>query len=187
MPKIKETIAEPENPEFSHELKIPQERIAVLIGEKGETKKEIESQTKTKLNVSKEGDVTIIGKDALLLFTAREIVRAIGRGFNPKTALLLLQTDYTLEIIDLKSFAGKNKSALIRLRGRVIGQEGKARREIERLTNTHLSVHGKTVAIIGKTEDVFNACQSVNMLLGGSMHRTAYHFLERKKKEQALD
>ncbi len=85
-----------ENQEFSYELRIPQERVAVLIGEKGKTKKEIEDQTKIQLNISREGDVIIAGNDALLLFTAREIVRAIARGFNPKTALLLLKTDYTL-------------------------------------------------------------------------------------------
>lgn len=191
MPKTKktsesETTGKSEDQEFSYELKIPQERVAVLIGEKGETKKEIEDQTKTQLNISKEGDITITGKNALLLFVAREIVRAIARGFNPKTALLLLQTDYTLEVVDLKDFAGKSKSDLIRLRGRVIGKAGKVRTEIERLTNTFISVYGKTVAIIGETADVFNASQAITMLLKGSMHRTAYRFLERKKKEQLL-
>ena len=175
-----------EDQEFSYELKIPEERIAVLIGEKGKTKKEIEEQTKTKLNISKEGEVTIAGKDALLLYTAQDIVKAIARGFNPKIALLLFQTDYTLEIIEIKDYSGKSKSDLIRLRGRVIGKEGKSREEIERLTDTHLSVFGKTIAIIGTTANVFNAKQAVGMLLQGSMHRSAYSFLERKKKEMML-
>ncbi|MBR9683377.1 RNA-processing protein [Candidatus Woesearchaeota archaeon] len=175
-----------ENPEFSYELKISEERIAVLIGEKGETKKEIEALTKTLINVSKDGDVTITGKDALLLYTAQDIVKAIARGFNPKIALLLLKADYTLEIIKLKDFAGKEKGDLIRVRGRVIGKEGRSRAEIERLTDTHVSVYGKTVAIIGETTDVFNAIHAVTMLLKGSMHRSAYGFLERKKKDQVL-
>jgi len=180
-------MAKPKNDqEFSYELKIPEERIAVLIGEKGETKKEIESQTKTKLDISKDGDVTITGKNAILLYTAQDIVKAIARGFNPKTALLLLQTDYALEIIDLKDYAGKSKDDLIRLRGRVIGKEGKAREEIERLTGTYISVYGKTASIIGETTAVFDAAQAITMLLKGSMHRSAFNFLERKKKEQVL-
>ncbi len=182
MPKAKKE-AKTEDPEFSYELKIPEERIAVLIGEKGETKKEIEEQTKTQLNISKEGDVTIAGKDALLLYIAQDVVKAIARGFNPKTALLLLQTDFALEIVDIKDFSGKSKSDLIRLRGRIIGTEGKARKEIERLTNTFISVFGKTVAIIGTTTDVFDAREAIELLLKGSKHATAYHFLERKRKE----
>ncbi len=171
--------------EFSYELKISEERIAVLIGTNGKTKKEIEENTKSQLDISKEGDVIITGKDALLLYTAREIVRAIGRGFNPKIALLLLKTDYALEIIDLRDVAGKNRNTMERLKGRVIGTAGRSREEIERLSGTYISVHGKTIGIIGEVEHVAVAREAVAMLLSGSMHKTAYRFLERKKKEMA--
>ena len=98
----------PKNQEFSYEIKIPEERVAVLIGEEGKVKKEIEAETKTHIDITTEGDVTIEGEDALLRYTAREIVRAVARGFNPKIALLLNKTDYTLEIIDMKDIAGKS-------------------------------------------------------------------------------
>ncbi len=176
----------PESDEFAYELKIPEERIAVLIGEQGKVKKEIEGSTRTTLEISKEGDVTILGDDALQLYTAREIVRAIARGFNPKIALLLLKTDYELDIIDLRDVAGKNKNTLQRLKGRVIGEAGKSRREIEHLSETHISVYGKTIGIIGTSEHVALAHETVGMLLAGSMHKTVYQFLERKRKEMAL-
>lgn len=172
-----------DNLEFAYELKIPQDRIAVLVGEKGVTKKEIEAQTKTKINITKDGEVTILGDDAILLFASREIVHAIARGFNPKLAFLLIKTDYTLEVINLKDFAGKNPQAQLRLKGRVIGEQGKCRKEIERLTETHISIYGKTIAIIGETNQVTNAGQAVAMLLQGSRHGSVYAFLERKKKE----
>ena len=172
-----------ESNEFSYELKIPQERVAVLIGTDGETKKEIEFASKCILDISKEGDVTISGEDALLLYTAREIVHAIGRGFNPKIALYLLKTDYAFEIIDMKDVAGKSKNTLQRLKGRVIGKGGKSREEIERLTDTYISVYGKTIGVIGETMQVSLAREAIAMLLGGSMHKTVYQFLEKKKKE----
>ncbi len=183
----------PQNPqdfsqedELLYELKIPEERVAVLSGSEGKTKKEIEEQTKSKLNISKEGDVTITGEDGLMLFTTREIVRAIGRGFNPKIALQLLKTDYALEIIDLRDYAGKNKNTMERIKARVIGTGGKAREEIERLTETHLSIYGKTIGIIGETTQVAYARQAVTMMLEGAMHKTVYYFLERKKKEMVF-
>ncbi len=169
--------------EFSYELKIPEERVAVLIGTEGATKKKIEDITKSTLTISKEGDVTITGRDALLLYICQDIVKAIGRGFNPKIALLLLKTDYAFELIDMKVIAGKNRNTLERLKGRVIGKGGKAREEIERLTDTNISVYGKTIGIIGEQSHATLAREAVAMLLQGSMHKTVYSFLERKKKE----
>ncbi len=169
--------------EYSYELKIPLERIAVLIGTEGETKKELENNTKSKIDVSAEGDVTITGNDALLLYTARDIVQAIARGFNPKIAQLLLKTDYVLEIIDLRGVAGKSKNTQERLKGRVIGKAGKSREELERLTDTHISVYGKTIGIIGEVQQVAASREAVAMLLSGSMHKTVFAFLERKKKQ----
>ena len=163
--------------DISYELKIPEERIAVLIGSNGETKKEIEQETKCHLDISKEGEVTITGEDGLMLFTAKEIIRAIARGFNPKLAMLLLKSDYMLEMIDMKDIAGKNKNTMERLKGRVIGSGGKSRAEIERLTDTHISIYGKTIGILGEMGAVSLARQAVAMLLQGSMHKTVYQFL----------
>jgi|SRR3989344_3659218 len=169
--------------ELSYDLKIPQERVAVLIGTEGKIKKELEQATKSKLDVSTDGDVVITGTDPLLLYTALEMVRAIARGFNPKIAMLLLKTDYALEMINLKDITGKNKNTMERLKGRVIGTAGKSREELERLTDTHISVYGKTIGIIGEIAQVGLARQAVAMLLEGAMHSTVYRFLERKKKE----
>ena len=169
--------------EFSYEIKIPEERVAVLIGKDGETKKEIEEQAKCNLDISKEGDVIITGEDGLTLYTTKEIVKAIARGFNPKIALLLLKQDYAFEIIDMTIISGKSKSTLMRLKGRVIGKGGKSREEIERLTDTYISIYGKTIGIIGETTNVAMAKEAVGMLLDGSMHKTVFKFLEKKKKE----
>lgn len=169
--------------EFSYDLKIPEERVGVLIGVQGKVKAEIEKHTRSKLEISKDGDVIITGEDALLLFIAKEIARAIGRGFNPNSAMLLLKSDYILEIIDMKAVAGKNKNIMERLKGRVIGTGGKAREEVERLTDTYISVYGKTIGIIGEVGQAMLAREAMAMLLSGSMHKTVYQFLERKKKE----
>ena len=88
-----------------------------------------------------------------------------------------------LRLVDLKDVAGKSKNMMERLKGRVIGKAGKSREEIERLTETYISVYGKTIGIIGEITQVSIARQAVAMLLQGSMHKTVYSFLEKKKKE----
>jgi ribosomal RNA assembly protein len=170
--------------EYSYELKIPKNRVAVIIGKEGRVKKDIEESTKTKLDIdSKEGDIFVSGEDALGLYTAREIIKAIGRGFNPEIAKLLLKSDYILEVVDVSEYVGKSKEAMLRLKGRVIGKEGKSRRLIEKLAECSISVFGKTISIIGLPESAANARQAVESLLRGSTHANVYKWLERRRRE----
>ncbi|MBI2651910.1 RNA-processing protein [Candidatus Woesearchaeota archaeon] len=170
--------------EYSYELKVPKNRVAVIIGKGGSVKKEIEEATNTKLDVdSKEGDVFISGEDALGLYTAREMIKAIGRGFNPEIAKLLLKADYVFEVVDLSEYVGKSKEAMLRLKGRVIGKEGKSRKLIEELTECNISVFGKTISIIGLPESAANARQAVESLLRGSTHANVYKWLEKRRRE----
>ena len=170
--------------EYQYELRIPHDRIAVLIGKDGETKLELEKETNTKLVIdSKEGDVFIQGEDALGLFVCREVVRAISRGFNPDIAKLLLKQDYAFEIVSLAIAAGKSKNALLRLKGRVIGSEGKARTTIEELTECHISVYGKTIGVIGEVTKVPLARMAIEMLVKGATHASVFRILEKKRRD----
>jgi len=171
---------------YTFETRIPKERIAVLIGKDGEIKSNIESAAKVKLDIdSKEGDVVISGEDSISIFTSKEIIRAIGRGFNPELALLLLKQDYSFELINLADFA-KTKNDAIRLKGRVIGEAGKSRKTIEELTECSLSVYGKTIGIIGEVSDVAVARRAIEALLSGSPHASVYTFLEKQRRMRRM-
>lgn len=170
---------------MQYELKIPKERIAILIGKKGETKKELEESTKTKIKIdSKEGDVTIEGKDSLNCYSGLQVIKAIGRGFNPKIAETLLNEENCMEVLEVPSYTGKSKKKQKRLKGRVIGEEGKAKKMVEQITGTEISIYGKTISIIGKIEDVDLARKGIADLLSGSPHGPIYKQLQKKKKEQ---
>jgi len=171
-----------EVPEFGYQIKIPKERIAVLIGKNGDIKKHIEAITKTKIDVdSKEGEVLIKGKDALGMYSAKEVVRAIARGFNPEIAQLLVKQDYAFELLNMSDFA-KSKNDEKRLKGRVIGEKGKSRNTIEDLTETYISVYGKTIAIIGEIGSVGLARRAIESLLAGSPHANVYKWLEKQRR-----
>ncbi len=175
-----------ENPAYEYQLRVTRDRIAVIIGKKGEVKRKIEGLTHTSIDInSREGEVTISGSDGLELFNAREVLRAIGRGFNPEVAMLLIKQDYSLEIINMMDYT-PNKNHLARLKGRVIGTGGKARRTLEELSGTYICVYGKTVSIIGETEDVIAARQALDTLLKGSTHSTVFRLLERRRRKMKL-
>jgi ribosomal RNA assembly protein len=171
---------------FEYSLKIPKDRIAVLIGKDGVSKKQIEEYTSCKLDIdSKEGDVTVIGSDSVKLYMLKDVVKAVGRGFNPDVAMRLLKQDYVLELIDMSEFI-KNKDQLGRVRGRVIGKNGKARERIEEFTECSLSVYGKTVAIIGDSEHIGIAQRAVESLIQGSPHTSVFKWLEKHRKKASF-
>ncbi|MFA4645893.1 KH domain-containing protein [Pyrococcus kukulkanii] len=174
-------------------VKIPKERIAVLIGKKGSTKREIERRTKTKIEVDSEtGEVWITSTketdDPLAVWKARDIVLAIGRGFSPERAFRLLNEGEYLEIINLTDIIiGNEKNALPRVRGRIIGRKGRTRQIIEEMSGASVSVYGKTVAIIGNPIQIEIAKTAIEKLARGSPHGTVYRYLERRKKDLELE
>ncbi len=166
------------------EIKITQDRIAVIIGKGGRTKRLIEKKTNTALDIdSVEGIVKIESEDAFAVIKTAEIIRAINRGFSPERAFVLLEDeDVILEVIDLSSICNSPKQ-IERLRGRIIGKAGKAREQIENLTGAEISVYGKTVAVIGGVEQTKNAIAAIDMIIEGLPHESVFAFLDKKKKE----
>lgn len=164
-------------------IKIPKERVAVIIGEKGSTKRDIQRKTKTKLSInSKEGDIKIEGEESLNVFLTVQVIKAIGRGFNPDIALNLIRENYNLEILNIKDYVRSTKNDQERIKARIIGTKGKARKTIEHLTNTYICVYGKTVSIIGLVEDVIFARRAVEKLLKGTPHGNLYKWIEMQKE-----
>ena len=165
-------------------IRVPKARIAVIIGEKGEIKKRNEKATHTQINIdSVEGDITIIGNDGLNMLIAKNIIQAIGRGFNPDIALDLLSDEMAFELIDLSTYA-RNKNDIKRIKSRVIGSDGKARTMLENLTNTKITVYGKTVGIIGTISEVNITRRSLISLLQVARHGNVYAMIHREKKKR---
>lgn len=168
-------------------LKIPMDRIGVLIGQKGETKKDLEEKTGLKINIdSNAGEIVIDDHevdDPLLVIKTENIVKAIGRGFSPEKAMTLMNDDADFFVFDLHDYVGKKETHIRRLKSRVIGKEGKTKRVLEELTDAKISVYGHTVSIISDFERMNILKKSVDMLLTGSTHATIYRFVEIQMKE----
>jgi ribosomal RNA assembly protein len=111
------------------------------------------------------------------------VINAINRGFSPERAFEMLDDeDLLLDVIDLSGLAD-NPRQLDRLRGRIIGKDGRAREQIEDMTEIEISVFGKTVALIGYPEQLKVARTAIDMLIEGVPHENVFAFLDKKKKE----
>ena len=173
-------------------IKIPMARIAVLIGKNGETKSKIENLTQTSIEIDSTDAIIHItntpeAENPLAVWKARDIIKAIGRGFSPERALLLIDEEAYLSIIDLTTIFGRNTKAIKRIKGRIIGEAGKTRRLIEENTETALSVYGTTICIIGPINYLRIAKKAVTMLIDGMSHSNVYQFLYKKRREMKKD
>ncbi|MGD0495841.1 MAG: KH domain-containing protein [Candidatus Bathyarchaeia archaeon] len=170
-------------------IKIPKERVGALIGPQGTIKKSIEEKLSVELQIDSEtGDVTVVmGEnvtDPSMLFRAKDVITAVGRGFSPEHAFRLIRDEEAvLDILDLRTVFGKSEADIIRVKGRIIGMNGKTRMIIEELTDTNIAVYGHTVGIIGTLEQAQVAREAIEMLIRGSMHATVYRFLQRKRRQ----
>jgi ribosomal RNA assembly protein len=170
-------------------IKIPEERVGVLIGPDGSMKKLIEEKSKTLLEIDSEsGTVTVeSSEDPLMVMRVSDLVRAIGRGFSPERALVILDDEMLmLDVMDLSKMVG-TKSDMARLKGRIIGKDGKTREIMEKLSGSKVSVYGKTIALLGYPEQIRVARAAIEMLLDGAPHGNVYSFLEKKHQELAKE
>ena len=168
--------------------RIPEDRIGVLIGPGGYTKRDIARRTGASITVGEEGEVRITAPDTepVHAMQARDVVLAIGRGFSPPRALRLTKEGTVLTILDIKFETGKRaKGALRRIRARLIGTDGRARARIEELSGCSVSIYGATVALIGEESQMERATRAVELLLRGSEHATVFHLLARLRRSDA--
>jgi ribosomal RNA assembly protein len=173
-------------------IRIPRDRVGVLIGPSGKTKRRLEATFQVSITVDSDtGNVEIVPQetqgDVSVVFTVRNIVQAIGRGFSPKRALVLLNEDTDITVLDLADYVGDSRNNQERVKGRIIGKEGKSRSLIEELTECQVSVYGATVALIGSYEMLPIAREAVEMLINGAFHKTVWNHLYAVRRKLKKD
>ncbi len=169
-------------------IRIPGERLGVVIGPNGQTRRLLEERSGLKLEIDTSlNEVSVNdkvdGADPIMTLKMQDIIRALGRGFSPEHAMRLFSDDCYLELLDFHDYVGKHKEHVRRVTARLIGSEGKTRRIIEDSTGCDLAIYGHTVGIIGELEELAVAKRAVDMILSGAEHSSMYSFLEAQRRK----
>ena len=177
---------------FQQVVKIPKDRIGVIIGKNGKVKEEIQDKCGVIIHVDSDNGDTIISSGSKSIvemepFKAVDIVSAIAKGFSPERAYRLLDEEEVLQLIELRDYAGKSPQSLSRIKGRIIGEAGKSRKTIEELSGADISVYGHTVGLIGTFEEIKLATEAITMLSKGRSHASVYNVLQEAKRKSKLD
>ncbi len=143
----------------------------------------IEAKTKVRISFGS-GFVIVRGKE-VEEFVVEKIIQAVDFGFDMEDALLLLNTDYLLEFVDIKEHT--HRKNLHDVRSRVIGTSGKALNTIENLTGAILVVKDNSIGIIAEGSIIANVHQALESIIRGAKHGNVFSALERgnrsRKKE----
>ena len=171
--------------------RIPKDRIAVLIGKGGRTRKMIEKASGALLEVdSSTGDVMAdwgqSEVDPILRMKMPDVVRAIGRGLAPKRAVKLLEDEVFLRMYDIREWVGRQPNQTRRMRSRLIGRNGRIRSLIEEMTHTEMAIYGSTVLVIGDEDGLALATPAIESILNGAEHGTVLHGLEQDRKRMRI-
>ncbi len=159
---------------------IPKERIAKLKSDRQMLEK-LEGECKCEIRFG-DGNYLEINGDAYGEYAAKEVIFAFGRGFNAKEAMRLLNDKYYMSTIDLDPIF-ESKDRLHDIEARIIGQGGRTKKYIERVSSALISIYGDTVCVIGDIEAIGEAEAAIKTLINGGSHRKAYQRLEALHKK----
>ncbi|MDE1823442.1 MAG: hypothetical protein KGI00_02230 [Candidatus Micrarchaeota archaeon] len=161
------------------QILIPSKR-AELLG-KDKALKDLAKKVGCKLSISDENKVSIEG-EPYAEYNAKNVIQAFGRGFDLNTAFKLLSEDYFFEYINLKD-TFRNREQMLRMKARIIGEQGRAKGHMESVSNASICVYGSTVSLIGTIDEINVAKAALAVLINGGTHKTAYMVMDKEKQK----
>lgn len=118
-------------------------------------------------------------------YIAEKIITALNFGFPYSDALLLIEDEFMLEIINIKDHTRKRD--LARIRARIIGKDGKTLKTLAELTKCNFEIKGHSVGIIGPLEFIKNAQDGIISLIKGTRQGNVYAYLEKHQPKPIID
>ncbi len=172
-------------------LVVPEKRVPEFKKKNEALLREIEARCGVKLSFDEgiEGSLQINAADEEneasggSEWVAEQVCRAITLGFDARRAFKLLGDDFFLEEIDLAQAVHGSPKALHRYKARIIGENGKIKRNIEEFSGAFLAIGDERAAFLGAFEEIKLAKEAVFKILEGKEISTVYAFLEKHAKK----
>jgi ribosomal RNA assembly protein len=118
-------------------------------------------------------------------FIAEKVINALNFGFPYADAIEIKTEELLFETLNIKDFT--TKKDLERVRGRVIGSNGKTIKTISELSNCYLELKDNEIGIIGEPEFIKNAQEALISLIKGTKTGNVYAYLEKHQPKPLVD
>ncbi|RDD52356.1 hypothetical protein BA065_02135 [Nanoarchaeota archaeon NZ13-N] len=124
------------------------------------------------------------------IYRFEKALKGIKANFSIEICEKIYNGDYDILEFDLKKVFGKKINHLRRIKGRIIGEEGKAIKEIEQRTGAKVSITDRYLYITGDDVSIQAAYYTLNKLISGTPHTRVFEkateikkIFENKEKE----
>ena len=161
------------------------QEIGRILGKNKKNKKRLEEALGITIEIHDNIVEINSRKGALDEYLVSKIIEALALGFDIFLALKLKDMDYELKKIDIKYYV--KPSRVNAIKGRIIGQKGKTKKVIERLSECNIILADHVVAILGKVENVEMTYPAIIALIRGSPQSKVYALLEKGHEKIQLD
>lgn len=162
--------------------------MKIILSEKLPRILKAKKQLEEKLNVkiSNRGKETFIEGKPEDEYIAEKVIEALNFGFPFSDAILVKENeDFTFEKIRIKDYAKSHN--LARVRGRIIGANGKTLKTLCELTKCYFQVKDNEVGIIGDAENMKIIINAIISLAKGTKTANVYAYLEKHQPQPIFD
>lgn len=118
-------------------------------------------------------------------YDAGRVIEALDMGFSFSDAISIKEKELEFDKLNIKDFARRGN--LEKIRGRIIGKNGKVLAALSQLTKCSLEMKNNDIGIIGNPEEIKPAIDSIIHLIQGGKHSNIYRGLEKREEKPILD
>ena len=152
------------------------EHVGSIIRNKNELQRELG------VTIENKGMNVFVDGDGDKEFIAIKVIEAMDLGFSIDKALSIKNENIIFQILNIRDLT--RRTDIARIRGRLIGTDGKTLKTLDKLTDCFVAVSDNQVGIIGDAEAIKEAIISVTSLVQGSKQGNVYARLEREMKNK---
>jgi ribosomal RNA assembly protein len=159
--------------------KIIVDKLLRIIKSKGNLEKELN------VHIEINGNEISISGEPEEEYAAEKVIEALDFGFPFSAAFEIKKEDFIFEILNIKEYATQKNFE--RVRGRIIGRNGKTLKTISNLSECHIELNGNKLGIIGYAENIRKVEEACKILIKGSKQANVYAYLEKHRPEPIID
>lgn len=116
---------------------------------------------------------------------ASQVLHALNYGIPYSEAITIKTEGKVFETINIKEHTRQKK--LERVRGRVIGKNGKALKTLSELTDSAMELKENTIAVVVAPENLQRTTEAVIAIIKGAKHGAVYKELEHNFPKPIVD
>jgi len=138
---------------------------------------------RNKIKFHRDGKIVrIYLEDFYSIYKIEKVIKGIKANFSIDVCEKIFREEYDILEFDLKKVSDKKLNHLRRIKGRLIGENGKAIKELESRTGAKISITDRYLYIAGDFVSIQSAYFVLNKLVGGMSHNKAFEIATELKE-----